>query len=65
MWGEAKHVAGINDRGACHGHVGGHVLQGGAGAAGPPVVCHGVGGEEVPALLGEVKRLYHSTLSSL
>ena len=40
--GEAKHRAGVNDGGACHGHIGGHVLHAGVGAAGPPVVAHGV-----------------------
>ena len=39
---EAKHIAIIKDGGAFHGHIGGHVLHGGAAAAGPPVVAHGV-----------------------
>ena len=39
---EAKHIAIIKDGGAFHGHIGGHVLQGGGAAAGPPVVAHGV-----------------------
>ena len=42
MRGEAKHRAGVNDGGACHAHIGGHVLHAGVGAAGPRVVAHGV-----------------------
>ena len=42
MRGQAKHKAAVNDGGACHGHIGGHVLHAGVGAAGPPVVAHGV-----------------------
>ena len=39
---EAKYIASINEGSARHGHVGGHVLHGGAAAAGPPVVAHSV-----------------------
>ena len=46
MGGEAKHVAAVSGGGACHGHIGGHVLHGVVAAAGPPVVAHGVASVE-------------------
>ena len=35
-------MAAVSGGGTRHGHIGGHVLHGVVGAAGPPVVAHGV-----------------------